>query len=106
MNERLYFLPPVAAIIVLLGGSLATAEDGFVLLRAESLSVLPKSKPMLYVRVANATTGSVRARVSIKVPESWRVAKLSQFVELGVGESRRLGFSVADGPEFRPAPSV
>ncbi len=69
--------------------------SGGLLLRAESLMVLPRSQPVLHVRVANATAEPFAGQVSVQVPSSWRLAASSQDVQLSAGETRRLAFSVA-----------
>ncbi len=88
-------------LAITIGSALcAGAQEGpFLLLRAESLALLPNSKPMLYVDVVNVTEQPVTATVSVQVPASWRVAKRSREVELAPGEQQRLGFSVAQGDE-------
>ena len=76
-----------------------TSRQESILLRGESLLVLPNSQPMLYVRVANVSTEPFAGTVSIQVPESWQVASFTQDVQLSAGEEKRLGFSVAKGDE-------
>ena len=77
------YLPAIVFVLSLVGT--LRADEPLLLLRAESLTVLPKSKPMLYIRVANPSPQPVRAKVSVQVPKSWQVDKLSESVELAAG---------------------
>lgn len=93
--------PGLAAMVALLTcvlGSLAAGqESGPLLLRAENLGLLPKSKPILHVRIANRTDRPISTTLSVEVPSSWRISELSQDVELAASEEARVGFPVADG---------
>lgn len=90
----------IAGAVMLAAGFGAVAQaDSPLLVRAESLLLLPQSKPLLRVRVANAGEPPVRATLTVKVPDSWRVDQLSQPVELAGGEETRLQFAVAGGVE-------
>ncbi len=82
----------------LLGSSELRGEET-LLLRAESLTVLPRSQPILHVRVANAGGESFAGQVSIAGPASWRLATASQEVQLAAGQEKRLAFSLAEGSE-------
>ncbi|MFW6171607.1 MAG: hypothetical protein ACODAD_14050 [Planctomycetota bacterium] len=102
MTRTVKPLHPAVAVMVLavicLLGSLAFAQEAeSLLLRAENLAVLPKSKPILYVRVANRSNGPIATTLSVDVPSSWRISKLSRDVELAASEEARLGFPVAEG---------
>ena len=70
-----------------------------LLLRAESLTVLPRSQPVLHVRVANSGGETFAGQIAVQVPASWRLATASQDVQLGAGEEKRLTFSLVEGSE-------
>lgn len=98
-SYTLSFFGVVSAYVCLFVFSavVGAGESAFLLLRAENLTVLPTSRPVLYVRVANVGRQPIDATVSIDVPPSWEISELSKEVELSVGEAARVGFPVADG---------
>ncbi len=79
----------------------AQVAEPAILLRAESLTLLPKSKPVLQVRVANRSQLPVRGVLSVRVPPSWQMTSDSEAFDLAVGEEVRLSFPVADGDESK-----
>jgi len=76
-------------------------EADHLQLRAENLTLLPQSKPVLQVHVANARDLPVKATVSVNVPPSWRLRENAQEVRLNAGSQQRLSFPVMGGDENR-----
>lgn len=70
-----------------------------LLLRAESLAVLPQSQPMLYVQVANTGQQAMTATISVQLPSRWPMADRSQVVQIAGGATERVGFSLSAGNE-------
>jgi hypothetical protein len=99
---------PVRLLLIVLflaWGAAATAAADVLqsplLLRAESLAVLPRSKPVIYVHACNVTTSPVTATISVAVPAGWQLTRSKQAIELAGGEQQRIGFPVADGREHK-----
>lgn len=80
-------------------GPVGAQEAEWLMLRAESLTVLPHSQPLLSVRVRNARDVAYRGRVSLQVPDSWRITPEAHDVQLAPREEQQLVFSVLGGAE-------
>jgi hypothetical protein len=77
-------------------GVAARAADP-LLLRAESLTVLPNSQPVVFVNIRNVSDADYAGKVALTVPEPWRITPDVHAVQLTPGEEQRLAFSVAGG---------
>ncbi len=61
--------------------------------------MLPRSQPVLRVRVANSGGEAFAGQIAVHVPASWRLATTSQDIQLSAGEEKRLAFSLSEGSE-------
>ena len=81
---------------VLLIACPAVADDP-VALRAESFTVPPSTRPLVFVAVKNLLETPYRGSVSMKPPEGWRIAPPEREVSLAQGQTKRVAFTIERG---------
>ena len=84
------------------GSALAGAPAGPsnsppVALRAESFTVPPSSRSLVYVDVKNLRDVRYQGSLAVKLPEGWRLARSRQPLVIEPGETQRVRFTVERG---------
>ena len=73
--------------------------DEPVCLRAESLTLLPQSQPVVFVHARNQSNASYAGKVALQLPDTWQLTPAAHDVQLAPGEEQRLAFSTAGASE-------
>ena len=81
-------------LLCAIGGAFAAEA---VALRMETLIVPPSTQPLVFVLVKNLQETAYKGEVSLKVPDTWRLAPSSRPVELQPGETKRIPFAIEKG---------
>jgi hypothetical protein len=77
----------------------ATGTTEPVCLRAESLTLLPQSQPIIYVHVRNTSNTPYAGQLSLQPPDPWRLTPARHDLQLAPNEEQRLAFSTAGASE-------
>ena len=82
-------------IALLLAGGAAAGEA--VLLRVETLTVPPSTRPLLHVLLRNAGAAPYQGTLAISGPEGWRLAPAERPVDVPPGQTARVPFTIEQG---------
>ncbi|MBM4088119.1 MAG: hypothetical protein FJ276_01625 [Planctomycetes bacterium] len=92
---------PVICLVAIVASLLPCVTRGTeaVLLRAESMTVLPNSLPLIHVHVQNAADVPYDGTISITMPDAWKTTPAQHALRLEPGQCERVAFSVERGRE-------
>jgi len=68
-----------------------------VALRVQHFTVPPATGPLMHVTVQNRRDAPYEGRISVRLPEGWRVEPAERPIALGPGETKDVAFTVAKG---------